>query len=145
MYARRRFCNVPPVDLSYENDDLIEHIHAQYIEHMLPIYEAPPTMNYREPETQESIRKLLRAGCLEIIFKKVDGSIRKMRCTLHPDFLKSYSPPTYHKPNDNSDDEDPFIEETREQKKATVLSVWDLEKEGWRSIRWNSIQQFSSF
>src|SRR5574337_549979 len=135
MDLRRRFCNVPLVNLSYMNDVANEP--------MLSIYEAPPTMNYRDPETQTSIRQLLRIVCLEIIFKKVDGSIRKMRCTLHPDFLKSYSPPTYHKPNNNCDDEDPFIEETREQKRVTVLSVWDLEKKNWRSIRWNSIQQFS--
>ncbi len=75
------------------------------------------------------IKEKLRENILSVKFVKKDGTERKMRCTLRGDMM-------------------PNLQETTEtaQKRARSdesLAVWDLEKNAWRSFRYDSIIGFS--
>jgi hypothetical protein len=70
------------------------------------------------------LKEDLTNGVYTIVFEKVDGTIREMSCTLHPSKL-----PQLLTENTNPRPENP-----------DVIAVWDLEKNGWRSIRIDSIQ-----
>jgi hypothetical protein len=64
--------------------------------------------------------KLLQNGIVNIRFRKRDGSIRDMRATLVPELIgiETYS-----------------IAKGPEH----VQCVWDIDKEEWRSFRWDSL------
>lgn len=70
----------------------------------------------------------LNSGTVTVTFTKKDGNERIMKCTTDPvmilfknaELLESKSTPRY------SD---------------TALPVYDLEVDGWRSFRWDSIKQ----
>ena len=72
------------------------------------------------------IMERLQMGRTEIMFKKVeDGSIRHMICTLNPKLA-------------------PRILLAKEERQTQeVISVWDLEKQGWRSFRVDSVLYLS--
>ena len=73
---------------------------------------------------RDTIVAFLKEGVLEVRFKKVDGSDRVMLCTLDPDRLP----------------EQTEEEKARAAKKNdSVLSVWDVEKEGWRSFKVDNV------
>ena len=61
-------------------------------------------------------------------FTKKDGSERIMICTLCPEFL----------PLQTAFD----LEEAAGKNKENLVVVWDLEKEAWRSFRFDSILDF---
>lgn len=64
----------------------------------------------------------LSQGQVRLSFKKKDGEIREMLCTLKDELLPKKEG------------------ESKEYKKnPDVLAVWDCEKEGWRSFRTDSI------
>lgn len=69
--------------------------------------------------------KRLQVEELEVTFEKMDGTMRKMRCTLLPSFL----PEQYR-------GKAPMLTETA----PTAISVWDLDNSGWRSFRVDSIR-----
>jgi hypothetical protein len=69
---------------------------------------------------KDDIKKQLQENILTVTFIKKDGTERTMRCTLQ----ESYLPTT----------------KVRKKENATVLSVWDLDKLGWRSFRVDSIK-----
>lgn len=64
-----------------------------------------------------------------ITFEKADGTIREMRCTLMPKYLPAQKQ----------------VEENVSPRKENdaVLSVWDLDKDGWRSFRLDSVRDVS--
>ena len=66
----------------------------------------------------------LKNGNLLITFKKVDGTMRKMLCTLQESVLPKRS--------------DPYIVSNRPE--GTQVHVWDLEKNAWRSFLLESIK-----
>lgn len=79
--------------------------------------------NLPAEELKESLQAILRKGECEVIFRKNDGSEREMVCTLHPRYL-------------------PVMEEgsgTKKPPNPQVIAVWDIENEGWRSFRVDSI------
>jgi hypothetical protein len=64
----------------------------------------------------------LKTNEVEVIFTKVDGTERIMKCTLKSEFLPE-SLATHHKtPSDQ------------------VVNVFDLDKQSWRSFRLDSIK-----
>lgn len=65
---------------------------------------------------------LLEERSIEIVFTKKDGTERTMKCTL----MEEYLPETVGSDKPKNDE---------------VLAVYDLEKEGWRSFRWDSIKE----
>jgi len=71
----------------------------------------------------ELIEKL-QNGKVVVTFTKKDGTERVMKCTLHDSLIgiPLTEGGSVRKPNDD------------------VLAVWDLEKNGWRSFRLDSIK-----
>ena len=88
------------------------------------VIEFEPRRN--DDDYRKEIEEILRYNHGQFTFQKVDGSIREMKCTLKADLL----------PEDF----------TGENSKSTpgLLVVWDTEKEGWRSIRYDSVIRFTS-
>ena len=72
----------------------------------------------------------LKNGVVTVVFEKKDGTERTMRCTLSdnyvPQVLTEY-------------DEAPKVERKRND---NVQSVWDIDSNGWRSFRVDSVKQF---
>jgi hypothetical protein len=68
------------------------------------------------------LKNVLETDVVEVTFTKKDGSERILKCTLKENVL----PEVQNK-------------ETKEKSKE-ALAVWDVESEGWRSFRWDSIK-----
>jgi hypothetical protein len=64
-----------------------------------------------------------------VLFVKKDGTERRMTCTLKPDLLPAQTD----------------LEEAVQKKTSNpdVLAVWDLENQGWRSFRYDSVIGFT--
>lgn len=78
---------------------------------------------------RDALKNDLKTNIIEITFNKVDGTTRTMRATLQPRLL----PPLPE-----------LTEEQQANKKVKkqnpdVLPVYDVEANGWRSIRYDSI------
>lgn len=86
------------------------------------------TIAFEEKETRDWLRKLLHQGKMEITFMKADGSDRVMICTLQEDKI-----PEAHTPKNSSS----------RAKSDETQTVFDLEKQEWRSFRWDSIKQLN--
>ena len=63
---------------------------------------------------------LLHTTTAEVTFTKVDGEVRTMPCTLHPDVLPRRELNEYQRTR-------PYTPE--------VISVWCVDKNAWRSFR----------
>lgn len=79
---------------------------------------------------QEMIEKLVNGKC-KVIFTKKDGTERTMMCTLSEDMI----------PQATKDD--PLSQKKVRAVNEEVLPVWDVEAEGWRSFRVDSVVSFS--
>lgn len=78
--------------------------------------------------TKQEINQILREGVKTVTFTKTNGEERVMKCTL----IDSYLP------------EQVDVEEyISRNKNDDVCAVWDVEKEGWRSFRVDSIKAIS--
>jgi len=75
--------------------------------------------------------KALLEGVCEVVFTKVDGTERTMKCTLNDKYI-----PEENKPHGDGWQDDSFREH--------VQAVYDVEKEGWRSFRLDSVKSFRS-
>jgi hypothetical protein len=80
--------------------------------------------------TKEELKENLKNQIGIIEFTKKDGTLRKLRCSLSSEILpktdfdpKNYTPKKTDNPN--------------------TLSVWDIEKEAWRSFRLDSLRDYS--
>jgi hypothetical protein len=71
----------------------------------------------------------LRETIVQLCFIKKDGTERNMLCTLNANYLPAQTD----------------LEEAVQKKAPNpdVLAVWDLEAQGWRSFRYDSIIGFS--
>lgn len=67
-------------------------------------------------------------GVITVRFTKVNGDERTMKCTLLSEYL----------PNQTD------IEETTARVNDNVLAVWDVEANGWRSFRVDSVKEVLS-
>jgi hypothetical protein len=65
-----------------------------------------------------------------ITFTKVDGTERTLVCTLRDDLIPA-----------SSQDEDRGTEKRKSS--PAIQVVWDLESNGWRSFRWDSLKSFA--
>jgi hypothetical protein len=72
----------------------------------------------------------LRAGVIEVHFTKVDGENRLMRCTLKPTLL-----PELYRTDPAQQNE----ERTFHNQNPGVISAWDIQANGWRSFRIDSV------
>lgn len=73
------------------------------------------------------LKELLQNGVATVVFEKTNGELREMRCTLQSNYL----PPQLLQEGEavNKRAENP-----------NTLSVWDVENNGWRSFRMDSIK-----
>jgi hypothetical protein len=74
---------------------------------------------------RETMITALQRRVMYVTFTKVDGTERKMLCTLNDQYLPQRS-------------------DTVSERKRTdeVVSVYDLEKDDWRSFRVSSVSKF---
>ena len=79
-----------------------------------------------EEKTKEWIKSRLWDSSFLIEFTKKDGTKRKMRCTLS----EGYVPPP---------SKDPLTQKKVRAVNEEVQVVWDMDKEDWRSFRWDSV------
>lgn len=70
-----------------------------------------------------SIVDALNAGVVEVKFTKVDGTSRTMKCTLAERYLPPHDPEAKVRASNES-----------------VVAVWDMESQGWRSFRVDSVE-----
>jgi len=66
---------------------------------------------------------MLHSGIVNIKFTKVDGTERDMKCTLIDSIVVPHEKKTEREKKINED----------------IISVWDVEKNGWRSFRYDAI------
>jgi len=72
-----------------------------------------------------TLKEHLTKCAAKVVFRKTDGTMREMYCTLMEDYIPKQSEPTVrHVPRAENDE---------------VLAVWDLDNLGWRSFRLDSI------
>jgi hypothetical protein len=76
-------------------------------------------------DERQTLTELIRSGIVEVKFTKVDGSERVLKCTLQPQYL----PESVEK-------------EGIKVKNEEVQSVWDIDSNGWRSFRFDSVKEF---
>ena len=74
-------------------------------------------------QSKEDLIDILKNNIVNVKFTKADGSERVMRCTLREDIAVSYTKKT----------------DKEKEKNDNIVPVWDLEKEAWRSFRFDSI------
>ncbi len=73
---------------------------------------------------------LSKRKCL-VKFEKADGTIRDMMCTTNPRMIPYPDNPT------EAEGDIP------KEKDDNLIVVWDLEKEGWRSFRFERLQSWA--
>lgn len=76
----------------------------------------------------EGLRELLRTDIVTVTFTKKDGSKREMICTTIPDYLPMPEAITGNLSKPSED----------------VVTVWDLEQNGWRSFRFDSVKSIET-
>lgn len=76
------------------------------------------------------LKQQLQNGIVTVVFTKADGTTRTMKCTLLPEYL----PPA--QPSENA-------QLLTEDVERPTISVWDVENNGWRSFRFDSIRSIS--
>lgn len=73
--------------------------------------------------SKSNIVNMLHNGIINVKFTKKDGTERVMKCTLLENIIKPHEKTTEREKKVNED----------------ILSVWDVEKDAWRSFRYDSI------
>jgi len=82
---------------------------------------------FRQKKKKDWLLGLLRSQIVDITFTKKDGSERILKCTLMESEI-----PTEKVPKG-----------TEKSKNDEVVPVFDVENDGWRSFRWDSIKQIN--
>lgn len=76
--------------------------------------------------TKTELAYAARTGVITVYFTKKDGTARTMRCTLLPEYIE---------------DNRQLLQEDKPARAENpdVLAVWDVEANGWRSFRIDSV------
>lgn len=77
---------------------------------------------------KEWLTSQLNMGPVTVTFTKKDGSERIMKCTTDPTYILF---------------KDPTVLESKNERTISdaVMPVYDLESNGWRSFRWDSVKR----
>ncbi len=78
-------------------------------------------------ERDELVRELKENVTL-VQFIKLDGSVRKMRCTL----MKNLLPAVYNEKH--------LDEEHKKEPNLNTVVVWDIDQKGWRSFHVDNVE-----
>jgi hypothetical protein len=76
------------------------------------------------------LRSHLALGLVTVTFTKKDGTERVMECTTSPTIVPA----------------EPIVEGVEKKEKKVnedIMPVYDIEAQGWRSFRWDSVKQIS--
>jgi len=76
---------------------------------------------------RDSILNDLRTKVIEVVFTKMNGEERTLRCTLKPERLPA-------KYLEEAEGEKTFHRENKE-----VIRAWDVQNNGWRSFRIDTV------
>ena len=76
---------------------------------------------------KNALKTILQKHVVKVNFTKLDGTLRTMVCTLREDTVK------------------PHVKKTERVKKPKddILSVWDIEKDAFRSIKLDSLIDYT--
>lgn len=83
---------------------------------------------FQDDESKQWLTDAIREDIVEIQFEKKDGSVRAMKCTLKQDVIPA--------------DKTPKVTEEAKPVQTSALRVFDVEKQEWRSFRWDSVKSF---
>jgi hypothetical protein len=90
--------------------------------------------------------QLSKNRAARITFTKADGTERVMYATLNSLYLERFGAYNGKKAPKEVDESNPFAEQDRKEReerlRQTNLTVWDIEKNAWRSVRYETIQSF---
>jgi len=86
------------------------------------------------PEWREDVKRMLKRRVAEVVFKKANGDIRTMHCTLKESALAQDAKEYGRVGNNLPRKENP-----------EVLSVWDTDMNDWRSFRWDRVCSLKYF
>ena len=76
---------------------------------------------------RDELINILKDNICVVSFKKKDGTNRNMKCTLKESIVPKATK------------EDPLSQKKIRALNEEVVTVWDVEKEGWRSFRVDSV------
>lgn len=76
---------------------------------------------------KHELKEVLQNGVVTVVFTKVDGTERTMKCTLLPEYM----PATVAQGQQLL---------TEKVENPNTISVWDVESQGWRSFRIDSVK-----
>jgi hypothetical protein len=71
----------------------------------------------------------LRIGLVTVTFTKKDGTERVMKCTTDPTIIMFKDPSSVE------------VKESTRKINESIMPVYDLEANTWKSFRWDSIKQ----
>ena len=100
-----------------------------------------PGTSYQESDDvnkaiiRDWVKSLLHVTEVTVEFLKADGTVREMRCTLNPDKLPPQVPV--------AGPVDGIVKESKQRKAPDheSIRVFDLEKNEWRSFRFDRLQK----
>ena len=92
----------------------------------LSVSDEPAKHAFDDETGREWLRELLRERVVGVVFTKKDGTERVMQATLSENLIPE---------TQNSEKS-----ATTRKKSDEALAVWDIEAEGWRSFRWDSVK-----
>ena len=93
------------------------------------------TLNLTENDIGTMHDMLKNTQC-EVTFLKVSGEERQLLCTLREEYIKQFETPK-DTPKDST------TEPVTRKKSDDVISVFDIENNGWRSFRKDSVIRFA--
>lgn len=85
-------------------------------------------MSYQRERLIDDLKKFV----CEVRFKKANGEMRVMKCTLRPSNMPSLTEEQIQHLN----------EQHEKPENKDVIAVWDIEVNGWRSFRVDSVTYF---
>ncbi len=78
---------------------------------------------------KHELKEMLVNGVVTVTFVKVDGTERTMKCTLMPEYV----------PATVAQGQQLLTESLPKAENPNTISVWDIESQGWRSFRIDSV------
>lgn len=77
------------------------------------------------------LKEMMQNSVVSVVFTKVDGTERTMNCTLLAEYLPEQPV---------ADKQQLLTESLPRAENPNTISVWDLDNNGWRSFRIDSIK-----
>lgn len=113
---------------------------------MVRLLKGAPGTYYQEADDtnkmimRDWVRNLLQLQTITVSFVKADGTVRDMRCTLNWEFI-----PTDKQPKGDVPVED-LLKESKKRREPDphTLRVFDVEKQEWRSFRFDRLQKVTA-